>query len=681
MEDFKKKYIEEAFEHVEVLEDSLLKLENDYSDLALIEQVFRSMHTIKGGGAMFGFEKISEFTHHLETIYDKVRNNEFELNSEIVTITLQAVDHIKQLLGGSAESESVIQNHKLLMTEIQKINSSDNESVAKKVRVKSIDKKNSEGDWQTYYIYFKPHPGFFNKGNNPLYLLEDLSNIGNAKVLAYAPNIPEIKDYKYDVSFLEWEIILSTKEDENTIADVFIFVEDDCNIKISLLNEGNVVSSKKVISDIDKLYNGKDIIGEKALVKLLGEFNQLLKSEKKLKTKKASDVAENQQLTSIRVSVEKLDDLMNIVSELVTTQARLGLFSEKKTDPDLVTITENIQKLTRELRDVSFSIVLVPIDTIITRFQRLVRDLSADLGKKVVLESSGLETELDKKIIENLTDPLMHIFRNSLDHGIETPEERIKKGKNEVGTITFNAIHLGASVIIKISDDGKGFSKDVIRNKAIEKKLISPEQVLTDKEILNLVFLPGFSTAEKVTGVSGRGVGMDVVRKKVAEIRGEVEIDSELGVGSTITIKLPLTLSIIDGLLVNVNEVFYVIPLMIIHKIVAVQESQIKDGFSNVVALDGEQISVFSLREEFNLVSNSQSINEMVIVNYDDQKVGIVVDSVVGELQAVIKPLGKHYKNQEFVSGATILGDGTVALVLDTNNAIRNFVKNQRVKN
>jgi two-component system, chemotaxis family, sensor kinase CheA len=346
----------------------------------------------------------------------------------------------------------------------------------------------------------------------------------------------------------------------------------------------------------------------------------------------------------------------------------------------LMPIAENVQKLSRQLRDVAFSIVLIPIENMLTRFQRLVRDLSSELGKDVVFVTEGAETELDKTIIESLADPLMHILRNSLDHGIEDAEQRAKSGKPKQGRISLKAFYSGANVMIKISDDGAGIDPEIITQKAIAKGIITADRKLSKREVLDLVFLPGFSTAKKVTDVSGRGVGMDVVKRKIADIRGEVEIDSELGIGTSITIKLPLTLSIIDGLLVKVEDTHFIIPLTFVDKIFAVEHSTIANTFNNVIVLDGKQVPFFYVRREFGHQESTQFYEQAIVVNFEEKSVGLIVDSVIGEYQAVLKPLGKHYKRQDMISGATILGDGTVALVMDSNKIIKLFANHQDFK-
>ncbi|MBA7706567.1 Chemotaxis protein CheA [subsurface metagenome] len=369
---------------------------------------------------------------------------------------------------------------------------------------------------------------------------------------------------------------------------------------------------------------------------------------------------------------------MNLVSEMITIQARLSLYAEQLKEPGLNAIAENVQKLSRQLRENVFDICLIPIQNIITRFQRLVRDLALELNKDIAFISEGTETELDKTIIESLTDPLLHILRNSIDHGIETREERIKKNKPVQGRIVFRAFYSGVNVHIQIKDDGAGIDTDFIREKAISKGLIRKDASLSKKEILNLIFLPGFSTAKKVTDVSGRGVGMDVVKRKISDIRGEIEVVSEVNKGTTIIIKLPITLSIIDGLLVKIAGSFYLIPLMVIKKIYVTQHSNLVNTFNNTIVIDEEKIHFFYLREEFNLPESDLPFESVIVVFYEDKQIGLAVDSVVGEYQAVLKPLGKHYKNQDILSGATILGDGTVALIMDPNKLIKQFSEGKR---
>jgi two-component system chemotaxis sensor kinase CheA len=473
--------------------------------------------------------------------------------------------------------------------------------------------------------------------------------------------------------------LLATDEDVNSITDVFIFIEDQCKLEINQVADFDATLNKEIVDEISKMAIERTDVGVSEIQKIIKANSQKSVTtvskelEEQLTQKGPVPSVKENVISSIRVSSDKLDQLMNLVSELVTTQARLSLYAENSDDAELLTIAENVQKLSRQLRDNAFDIVLVPIETMLTRFQRLVRDLSKELGKNVVFTAEGADTELDKTIIESLTDPLLHILRNCIDHGIESADVRKKLNKPEQGKITLKAFYSGANVHIQIHDDGAGIDPEKIRAKAVQKGIIKKDSVLSQKEILDLVFLPGFSTAQNVTDVSGRGVGMDVVKRKLAEIRGEVEIDSDVNIGTTLTIRLPLTLSIIDGLLVKIAHNHYVMPLSVVDKIYATNHTEVVNKYNNLIVLDGDQIPFYYLREEFDLEESDQDIEQVIVVSYEDKQIGLVVDEVVGEYQAVLKTLGKLYKKQEIVSGATILGDGTVALVLDTNKIINQF--------
>ncbi|MFO7829559.1 MAG: chemotaxis protein CheA [Bacteroidales bacterium] len=676
MDKFIGKFIEEATDNLKDLEDALLLLENDPGNKELIERVFRAMHSIKGGGAMFGFQKLGDFTHHLENIYDLVRENKIKVTRDLLDITLQSVDHMKILLTDSdLDAPTLVAQHNDLIIRIKKMTD------LKVDEIKQTEKSGNEklSKLKSYYIYFEPDEDIFSDGTNPLFLLDELHTLGECRVFSHFNKVPEIEKIDVTKCYTYWEILLATEEDVNTITDVFIFVEDQCKLEINEVADYNILNNSELVEELAKLASERHDIG-------LSEFQRIIKQnatpddiQSELdnaikKTGPLPSVKENV-ISSIRVSSSKLDRMMNLVSELVTTQARLSLYAEQTGNSELNAIAEDVQKLSRQLRDNAFDIVLVPIETMLTRFQRLVRDLSKEQNKDIVFSAEGVETELDKTIIESLTDPLLHILRNAIDHGIESGDKRKTLKKPVQGKILLKAFYSGANVIIQISDDGAGIDPEKIKNKAIQKGLISKDATLSKKEILDLTFMPGFSTAENVTDVSGRGVGMDVVKRKLAEIRGEVEIDSEINVGTTLTIKLPLTLSIIDGLLVKIAGNHYIIPLSAVNKIYATDHSNVVNKFNNMIILDGEQIPFYYIREEFNLPEGTQSVEQVIIVSYAEQKIGIVVDEVIGEYQAVLKTLGKLYKQQELISGATILGDGTVALVMDTNKMIEQFSK------
>lgn len=671
MDSFKKKFIEEAGELIDKLEVSLLELEKSPNDEALIQQVFRVMHTLKGNSAMFGFDLINSFTHNLEAIYDMIRNGQLEVSKDILDTTLSSVDHLKAMLDEQNYEDPDFKTvHNGLMEKINRIINPANAEAETETTGTSEGKSESIS---TYYILFEPNENIFKNGTNPLYLLDELCSLGEHKVFAHFNRLPGINEITSNLCYTYWEVLLATDQDVNAIHDVFIFVESDSKLEIQKLADENLLTDKVFVNEVSQLADIQKDVGLVTIQRLATKAAARINKEKAKQFTKEQITTKDKTASSIRVSSDKLDHLMNLVSELVTTQARLSLFAEQTNVPGLAPIVENVHKLTRQLRDIAFSIVLIPIENLFGRFQRLVRDLSAELHKEVDFIIEGADTELDKTIIENLADPLMHIIRNSMDHGIEDARVRIANGKPAKGKIRLKAFYSGANVIIQISDDGNGIDPETIHAKAISKGLVPADKMMSKKEILDLIFLPGFSTAKKVTDVSGRGVGMDVVKKKISDIRGEVEVESEVGKGTTITIKLPLTLSIIDGLLVSIDSSPFVIPLSSIDKIYAVDKESIYSSFNNLVTLDGTQIPFFSLRKEFNLQPSDEELEQVVVVNFEDNRVGLVVDYVIGEYQAVLKPLGKHYKSHDIFSGATILGDGTVALVMDTNKIIKMF--------
>lgn len=671
MEDLTAKFKEEAIDLINDLESALLVLEINPNDKTQVALIFRAMHSLKGTGAMFGFDKISSFTHNLETIYDFIKHDKIIINQDIINLTLSSVDIIKALLYEETNPEII----KLYDNTTKKINdliiSTDKEWINKpKIQQINILKTELESV-STYFISFIPNENIFRNGTNPLYLLDELTTIGETVVSPHIENIPELTEYSPSTCYTWWEVLLSTNQSIEDIRNVFIFVEDDCQLEINLISTMNLLADK----DFRIKFNNKPIeVKVKGFEQTKAFIEQInIDKEKNIIPDQKINIKDNN-ISSIRVSTDKLDDLLKLVSEMITVQSRLSTYSEIEKQPELLSIAENIAKLTRQLRDNAYKISLIPINTMITRFQRLVRDLSLELGKDVSFESIGGETELDKKIVESITDPILHILRNALDHGIEDKTTRILKGKSERGKIRLKAFYAGSNVIIQIKDDGKGINPELIKNKAIEKGIISSKSILGKRDVFNLLFHPGFSTASKLTDISGRGVGMDVVRRNINDIRGEVEIDSVIDKGTTITLKLPLTLSIIDGLLIKISKTIFVIPLSSIYKIYAVNEYELKENYYNLIVLDGKQIPYYNLKEEFSMKSNStKKMLHAIVVFYEEKLVALITDDILGEYQAVVKPLGKIYKFQELISGATILGDGNLALVMDTNKIVNKF--------
>jgi len=678
-------FLDEAQELLTALESSLLELERNPQDSELIDQVFRALHTIKGSGAMFGFDRIADFTHDIETVFDLVRDGDIPVTKELITLTLTARDQIQALVdavhGDTPPDEAALAE----LTEAFLGHIPQNKQAGTAPEQELLDgKAEALGDRRkTYRIRFTPAAQIFFRGVNPVGLLRELGLMGELSVIAQTEKIPSLSEIDPEACYLYWDLLLTTHEDYDTIRDVFIFVEDDCEIDIRIIDEegwlddsgqykrlGEILVERGDITqdDLTKALNSKKRLGESLLEEGLVDEGKLdaalVEQEKVMSLRKERRQAEY--TSSIRVRSEKLDSLVNLVGELVTVQARLSRISEHREDPELQGVSEVVERLTWDLRDQILNIRMIPIGTTFSTFNRLVRDLSQELGKNVDLITRGAETELDKTVIERLNDPLVHLIRNCIDHGIETPEQRRKADKADKGIVTLTAVHAGANVILQVKDDGRGLDYQAIRAKAVKQGLVSADAELSDKDIAELIMMPGFSTASSVTNVSGRGVGMDVVKQAIEDLRGSVEVSGKKGQGTVFTIRLPLTLAIIDGLLVRIADEFFVLPLSAVEECVEIKraEAEVFNG-RNLANVRGELVPFINLRNQFKLGDENPEIEQVVVVEIDNRRIGFLVDHVIGEHQTVIKNLGKFYRDIKGLSGATILGDGTVALILD----------------
>ncbi|MBF0337383.1 MAG: chemotaxis protein CheA [Nitrospirae bacterium] len=681
-------FTEEANELLTELETSLLELEETPTDEELIGRVFRAMHTIKGSGAMFGFEDIAHFTHEVETAFDMVRTGKMLVTKELMDLTLRARDQIRAMLDGTSVDEAVSNEiiaalRALMVGSVVEAEEPQGEETDEQQKPPRAELKKEEDESVTYRIRFKPHKELFLTGSNPLLMLNELRELGNCVVIAQTDAVPDLSAIDAEACYTSWDIVLTTTAAQNAIKDVFIFVQDICDLSVEVIEAdshmleeerhlklGEILISRGDVSlaELQKVLGKQKRVGEILVDSGIVKEDQIqsaLVEQQHIKEVRQQR-AKQESMASIRVPSEKLDGLVDLVGELVTVQARLTQTSAAFGDSVLSLIAEEVERITWELRDRTMGIRMMPIGGTFSKFKRLVRDLSSELGKDIVMTTDGAETELDKTVIEKLNDPLVHIIRNSIDHGIESPEVRVKAGKPRHGTVHLAAGHSGANVVIQIDDDGAGLDTEAILNKAIKNGLITPETELSEREIFSLIFEPGFSTAKNVTSVSGRGVGMDVVKKNIMALRGTVDIKSKKGVGSSITLKLPLTLAIIDGLLVKISDDFYVIPLSVVHECVELTREDIEKSHGRHISyVRGAIVPYIRLREYFMLDSPVPEVEQIVITEVDDQRVGFVVDYVIGEHQTVIKSLGKLYKTIEGVSGATILGDGTVALIVD----------------
>jgi two-component system, chemotaxis family, sensor kinase CheA len=673
-------FIEEASELLAELETTLLELETSPTDTELIARVFRALHTIKGSSAMFGYDDITMFTHDIENVYDFIRKGELKTTKEIIDLTLAARDQILQMLFPESKDSSIDENitRKILEAFRGLVNSHNSippETGNKNGNRNKKEKAENGATVKEYLISFKPAQTIFQSGTNPLMLIGEMTELGQTVVSAKFDQIPPLDRIDAEKCYTSWQVLLKTSKEVDAIKDVFIFVEDQCELKITEVDEErklqrdeDFLDFKKLISDISK-NKYPDISSlildfEPSTTQLV--FNQLAKTEIKRSKDNGEIHHENESVSSLRVSAEKLDELVNLVGELVTTQARLSQIANLKNDVEIISVSEEVERITWSLRDSTLNIRMLPIGTTFSKFKRLVRDLSKELGKEVELTTDGAETELDKTVIEKLNDPLIHLIRNCIDHGIETPEVRERAGKSRCGWVQVSAKQSGGHVLIEIHDDGAGMDKEVIRAKAVRTGLINEKDELSDNELYALVFTAGFSTAAKVTNVSGRGVGMDVVKRAIEALRGTVSVHSEKRVGTTITLKLPLTLAIIDGLLVKVEDDYYVLPLSSVEECLELSQEDIDKAHGrHIVNVRGSIVPYISLRKKFGINTKSPKIEQIVVAGIQNNRVGFVVDQVFGQHQTVLKSLGKYYKNIEGVSGATILGDGTVALILD----------------
>ena len=664
---FKQSFREEGREILVELEAALLELNANRSDLDLVGRVFRALHTLKGSGAMFGFEDLATFTHNLENAFDDVRNGRLEVGSELVDLTLSALDQIRSMLEEGTEG-AVAADADACAEILAKVRHLMGKSEGRSVKQKNPpDKVDAEttlgvkaGALREWAIHFAPGADFMQNGANPLLLLQELRQLGGLSVRASMAELPPLGEMDPERCYMQWEMVLTTAADRDAIRDVFIFVEDCCEVKIEPAAEHA---------------SGLDLIAAPAVSSPARETTGALEDPRASSGgRRIYDTPST--ASSLRVPAVKLDQFVDLVGELVTVQARLSEIAAKHDDPELAAVSEEIERLTSSLRENSMNIRMMPIRATFEKFRRLVHDLARDLGKSVELAIEGADTELDKTVIDQLSDPLMHLIRNSMDHGIEAHDLRIARRKRSCATIQLSARHSGASVLITVQDDGGGIDAEAVRDRAVERGLVSADAELSQSETFALLFQPGFSTAKQVTDVSGRGVGMDVVRQRVDSLRGSIDVASKRGEGTSVTLRLPLTLAIIDGLLVSIGEASFVLPLANILECIELTRADIEHANGKHMAnVRGEIVPYIRLREHFNISTERPPIEQIMVAATEQGRYGFVVDKVLGNCQTVIKNLGRFYRHVQSVSGATILGNGTVALILDPERLAQDAVR------
>ncbi|PZR32943.1 chemotaxis protein CheA [Caulobacter segnis] len=625
---------QEAQELLEQVEQGLLDLAHRPGDRDLIDAVFRGLHTLKGSGAMFGFDALAAFTHHCETAFDRVRKGEVPATPRLVGCVLAAQDHMRALAEGRTVEPGV---GEALLADLH--------AAVEGADAPAASAAPTAPGARTWKIRFSLPADALVNGARPLPLLDELRELGECQVRVITDDVPVLEALVPTECRLAWEVLLTTPHGRDAIDDVFIFVIDEMTLEVEELTP---VAETKVEPASDAAA-------------------KTAQADKPAETAAAQDTrAAAKSGETVRVPAERLDEMMDRVGELVIAQSRLKQLASSSLDTALRAVAEEIERLAAEMRDTMMVVRMVPVIQLFGRFRRLIHDLQNDTGKKIELQIEGETTELDKTVIERLADPLVHLVRNAADHGLETPEQRLAAGKPEAGVIKLSARQSGAEVLITITDDGRGVDRARVRAKAEENGLITPGQVLTDNELLNLIFAPGFSTAATITNLSGRGVGMDVVKKTIEGLRGALDITSNPGEGSVVSLRIPLTLAIIDGLLVRVGASRFVIPLASVEECVELSPAQdLRSTGRSLITLRDELVPFIRLREQFKTGTAPDPHQKIVVVATGQDRVGLVVDQILGDHQTVIKPLSSFHEDVGAFSGATILGDGGVALILD----------------
>jgi two-component system chemotaxis sensor kinase CheA len=665
MDDYKARFSGEVNELLEGLEGKLLKLEKTPDDTEAIAELFRVMHTIKGTASMFGFTNMGKLTHDVEDLFQVVRAGEMRMNDLIINISFSTVDLLKKLLdSGDKLIGELNDKFQALLQDVRAV-LNDNvliENIQSDSSVETIRSANF------YYIRYQPDSDILSRGIDPLSVFDELEEEGSFIAFLDLDLVPHVEEFDADKSFLAWDIFCTGFNDQETVEDVFLFflsheyeVKSFSDYTLSEL-EGNADIIKRL-----SYYGIDEVELTQRLVDLCNDCNEehIETIQEEVVEESKNSIADVEQIETIRVDAKRLDELINLVSELVTINGQLDLTAVCLKDASLQKQVSELNKLSKRFRDNALNLRLVAVDVLSVKMQRVVRDLSAELGKKIDFITEGTGTELDKSIINRLEGPVLHIIRNSVDHAIELPEERLALNKPENGVIRFIAFYSGANVFIQIQDDGKGIDPAKIKKKAIQKGLIKEDVFLTEDEAYNLIFEPGFSTAESVSSVSGRGVGLDSVRKQIAEMRGQIDVESEIGLGTSFTIKLPLTLSIIDTLMTGVANHLILIPMEYIVKTLFVEDASLprikyEEGFIpliNMRSVLDEPLSVQKMR--------------VVIIRHYNYKYAIAIDRIMRDYQAVVKPLGAYNRHHPFFSGSSIMGDGSLALILDINRLIK----------
>ncbi|MFQ6348506.1 chemotaxis protein CheA [Pseudomonas sp. R11F] len=653
-------FIAEARELLQVMEQSLLQLESEPGDEDAIGAVFRAAHTIKGSAGLFGLAPIVGFTHIVEDVLDRLRDGSVKVDAALIALLLKCGDHILDLIeavdhhGGALQPATL--EHGEVLREALSAYQPLQTAIAVVESAGQDDETRAEVLW---HISLRFGAEVFRNGMDPLSFLRYLATLGQLlQVTPLTERIPPVDAWDPESCYLGFEIDLRSNASHATLNEVFDFVRDDCEVLISALDAPGDSSTAA----------GTELVTQ-TLASPVATTQQRVATTSDVKPRDGNYV---------RVNADKLDELINLVGELVIASAGSSLLARSCNNDPLEEAASTVSGLVEEILDGALRLRMIPIGDTFNRFRRVVRDVSQELGKDIDLLISGAETELDKTVVEKIGDPLMHLLRNAMDHGIENAEARRAAGKSTKGHLSLNAYHDSGSIVIEIADDGAGLNRERILEKAQERGLVASGAVLSDQEIYNLIFEAGFSTAEAVTNLSGRGVGMDVVKRNITLLRGTVDLDSRPGQGTVVRIRLPLTLAIINGFLVGIDHCTYVIPLDMVQECVELDELQRQSSRDQgYLDLRGEVLPLVHLRDHFNHEGPPARRQNVVVVRYAEHKAGLVVDDLLGEFQTVIKPLGKLFGALRGISGSTILGSGAVALILDIPALLNQIVQQE----
>jgi two-component system chemotaxis sensor kinase CheA len=696
MEEILNLFFEESFEGLNTMESGLLTL-GDGTDRETINNIFRAAHSIKGGAGTFGFMEISGFTHSVETLLDEMRNGTRAITPDALQVLLQSVDVIREMTqSAQAKQPIVMVGADALSGELTRIlaqkapaaatpdstaanaagtpaltqNFEIHGEVQPPTRDHEPETAAAAGALEGWRIVFTPDATLFKTCNDPMRIFDELANLGALEVTANMDNVPSLTDLDPTQCFLSWTLSLHGAVEHARVAEVFDWVE----------------ASSKIV--YEPIYGGERCdLNDRPAVDVPQTAVQRSSGQPDLQVVPQNAAKAGAESGSLRVATEKVDALINLVGELVITQSMLSRFAEKFEPEDIESLRRSLAQLTRNTRELQESVMqirMLPIGFSFNRFPRLVHDLSRKLGKKVELKLSGESTELDKTVLEKIGDPMVHLVRNALDHGLESPAQRLAAGKSETGTLELNAFHEGGSIIIEVKDDGAGLNKERILAKARERGLVESDALLSDEHIFNLIFVAGFSTADTVSDVSGRGVGMDVVRRNINDLGGHVQIFSTQGKGSTIRIRLPLTLAILEGQVLRVGKEIYVASLVSIIETVQSTRDNLScvAGRTELFKHRTDYLPIIRLHDLFGIEPDSRDIADglLVVLEADGRRVAMLVDELLAQQQVVIKSLETNFRQVAGLAGATIHGDGTVALILDVPGLIRTFLERQSVQ-